>query len=84
MESTVIITEGAPVAEGVPEEANAITKNDRDRITPITGNRLREHRFQAVVPGKIWMPTNQIRAISARAHVDRELRARALQTSRGI
>ena len=50
MESTVITTEGAPVAmvEGVPEEANAITKNDRDRITPITGNRLRVHRFQAV------------------------------------
>ena len=35
MESTVIIT------EGVPEKDNAITKNDRDRITPITGNRLR-------------------------------------------
>ena len=26
MESTVIITEGAPVAEGVPEKDNAITK----------------------------------------------------------
>jgi len=36
------------------------------------------------IPGKIWMPTNQIRAISAQAHVPRELRARALQTSRGI
>jgi len=36
------------------------------------------------IPGKIWMPTNQIRAISARAHVSRELRARALQASRGI
>jgi len=29
------------------------------------------------IPGKIWMPTNQITAISARAHVFRELRARA-------
>ena len=48
MESTVTITEEAPVAEGVLEEANAITKNDRDRITPITGNRLRVHRSQAV------------------------------------
>ena len=36
------------------------------------------------IPGKIWMPTNQIRAISAGAHVPRELRARALQASRGI
>ena len=36
------------------------------------------------IPGKIWMPTNQIRAISPRAHVSRELRARALQASRGI
>jgi len=42
MESTVTITEGAPVAKGVPEEDNAITKNDRGRITPITGKRLRE------------------------------------------
>jgi len=49
MESTVTTTQGAPVAEGVPEENNnAITKNDRDRITPITGNRLLVHRFQAV------------------------------------
>ena len=29
------------------------------------------------IPGKIWMPTNQIGAVSARAHVSRELRARA-------
>jgi len=37
-----------------------------------------------LIPGKIWMPTNQIRAISAGAHVSRELRARALQASGGI
>ena len=36
------------------------------------------------IPGKIWMPTNQIRAISVGAHVSRELRARAPQASRGI
>ena len=48
MESTVTITEEAPVAEGVLEEAKAITKNDRDRITPITGYRLRVPRFQEV------------------------------------
>ena len=34
------------------------------------------------IPGKIWMPTNEIRAVSAGAHVFRELRARALQASR--
>jgi len=76
---------GAPVAEGLPEEANAIgdsRKNDRDRNTLLTGNSL--HNSRRSIPGKIWMPTNQIRAISARAHVYRELRARALQASRGI
>ena len=36
------------------------------------------------IPGKIWKSTNQIRAVSARAHVSHELRARALQASRGI
>ena len=36
------------------------------------------------VPAKIWIPTNQIRATSPRAHVSREICARALQTSRGI
>ena len=36
------------MAEGVPEEANAITKNDRDRITLITGNSLREHSSRVV------------------------------------
>ena len=36
------------------------------------------------IPGKIWMLTNQIRAVATRAHVPRELRARALQASGGI
>ena len=36
------------------------------------------------IPGKIWTPTNQIRATSPGAHASRELRARALQASRGI
>ena len=36
------------------------------------------------IPGKIWMPTNQIRAVSARARLRRELRARALTAFRGI
>ena len=36
------------------------------------------------VPGKIWMPTNQIRDMPLRAHVFRELRARAPQASRSI
>ena len=31
------------------------------------------------IPGKTWMPTNQIRAMSVRARVFRELYARALQ-----
>jgi len=36
------------------------------------------------IPGKIWVPTNQTRAISASAHASRELLARAVQASRGI
>ena len=36
------------------------------------------------IPGKICMPTNQIRAVSPAARVSRELRARAPQASRGI
>jgi len=44
-------TEGAPVAEGPPEETNAIgasKKNDRDRSTCITGKSLRVQRFRVV------------------------------------
>ena len=45
-------TEGAPVAEGLPEEANGIEdsreRNDRDRSTLTAGNSLRVHSFQAV------------------------------------
>jgi len=49
MESTT--TEGAPVAEGLSEETNAIEdsrKNDRDRNMLITGNGLRVHSFWVV------------------------------------
>ena len=43
--------EGAPVAEGLPEETNGIgdsRKNDRDRSTFITGNSLRVHSSRVV------------------------------------
>jgi len=36
------------------------------------------------IPGKIWMPTNQIRAKYAHADVSRELCARAPQASQSI
>jgi len=36
------------------------------------------------IPGKLWIPTNQIRDMSGSAHVYRELRARALQASWSI
>jgi len=44
-------TEGAPVAEGLPEETNGngnSRKNDRDRSTFITGNSLRVHSSRVV------------------------------------
>jgi len=80
-------TEGAPAAEGLPEETNAIgdsEKNDRDRSTLTTGNSLRVLSSRRSFPGKIWMLTNQIGATLARAHAYRQLRPRAIQASRGI
>ena len=78
-------TEEAPVAEGLAEEANGIRKKTTE---------TESHSSQATayaclvssrpIPGKIWILTNQISVISAGAHVSRELRARALQLSRGI
>ena len=49
MESTT--TEGALVAEGLPEETSGIgvsRKNDRDRNTLTTGNSLRVHSSRVV------------------------------------
>jgi len=72
----------------IPEEANAIgdsrKKNDRDRSTLTTGYSLRVQNSRRSIPGKIWMSTNQIRAIVARAHVYRQILARAPQASQGI
>jgi len=72
----------------IPEEANAIgdsrKKNDRDRSTLPTGYSLRVHNSRRTIPGKIWMSTNQNRAIVARAHVYRQITARAAQASQGI
>jgi len=59
-------------------------KNDRDRSTLTTGNSLRVISSRRSIPGKIWMPTNQIGSTLAGARVYRQLRARALQASRGI
>ena len=56
-------------------------ENERDRSTLIIGNSSRVHCFRVVDPGKIRMPTNQIRAMSTQARVPREVRARALQPS---
>jgi len=59
-------------------------KNDRDRNTLTVSKSIRVHSSWQSIPGKIWMPTNQIGVISARARVPRELRARAPQASQGI
>jgi len=86
MESTT--AEGAPEAEGLPEEANGI--GDSRKKTTETETRSQRATVYActvsgrLIPGKIWMSTNQIRVISARTHASRELRARAPQASRGI
>jgi len=77
-------TEDALVAEGLPEEANGLEKNDGDRSTLITGNSSRVPVSSQSIPGKIWILTNQISATSVGAHAPREFRARALQSSRSI
>jgi len=78
MKSTT--TEGAPV-RGLTRGGQRhwrLKENDRDRNTLLTGNSSRVH---SQFPANF---ANQIRAILARTSVYRELRARALQASRGI
>jgi len=76
--SVTTLTEGAPVAEALPEEADAIGDSRKKRQT------LKHTWYQEWEKWGIWMPTNQIRAMSGRAYASRESCVRALQTSRGI
>ena len=82
-------TEGAPVAKGLREETINGIGGSREKTTETEARSSLATVYACRVsewsiPGKIWMPTNQIRVVAARAHVSRELRARALQASRGI
>ena len=80
-------TEGAPVAEGLPEEANDIQAEKKTTEMETRSPSATVYACSVPllsIPGKIWKPTNQIRSIAALAHVSRELRARALQASPGI
>ena len=73
------------MAEGLPEEANAIGDSRKTTETEARPSSESVYACTAsgrMIPGKIWMPTNQIRATSARARVSCELCARALQASR--
>ena len=56
-----------------------LKKNDRDANTLTTGKSLRVLFPRRSTPGKIWNPTNQIRAIRAPARVYHEVRTRAPQ-----
>ena len=71
-------------ASGRGLKPTPLEKNDRDRNTCNAGNSLRVQSFLRSIPGKIWMPTNQMKSMSARPHVSRDLRARALQGSGSI
>ena len=79
-------TEGAPVAEDLPEETNAVGDSRKTTETE-TRSPLSTVKACTVfgwsIPAKIWIPINQITAISAPAHVTRELQVRALQASQG-
>ena len=72
--------EGAPVLEGIPEEANGIgdprKTTETDSRSPLATAYARTISRRSI-PGKIWMPTYQITAIPGGAHAFRELRARA-------
>ena len=85
MESTT--TEGAPVAEGLRKPTPLETREKkmteteaRSSLATVDACTVPGGQF----PAKIWIPTNQIRAAFLCAHVSREVRARALQASRGI
>jgi len=85
MESTT--TEEALVAEGPPEEANGIGAQEKTTETDARSILATVHACifsRRSIPGKIWIPTNQIRTQRAHAHLSRELCARAVQISRGI
>ena len=74
-------TEGAPVAEGISEESNGIEDSRKTTETEARSSLATVYACTVPgwsIPGKIWMPTNQIRDLSAGAHAPRELRARAL------
>ena len=75
------------MAEGPPEEANAIgaqAKTTETEARSILATVYACIFSRRSIPGKIWIPTNQIRALCAHAHLSRELCARAVQASRGI
>ena len=59
------MAEGLSRRRPTPLETQEIKKNDRDKSTLTTGYSLRVHSSRWWIPGKIWMPTNQIRAIVA-------------------
>ena len=78
MDSTT--TEGAPVLTGGGQrhwrlERKTTETETRSPLATVYACRVSRRS----IPGKIWMPTNQIRAISASANVSREIRARALR-----
>ena len=75
LESNTI--EGAPVLEGIPEEANGIGDPRKTTETDSRSPLATAYACRRSIPGKIWTSTNQITATPARAHVSRELRARA-------
>jgi len=85
MESTT--KERVPVAEGLPEKINAIGDSRKTTETETRSSLATVYACTVSgwsIRGIIWTPTNQIRALSARAHLSRELRARARLASRGI
>ena len=85
MESTT--KERVPVAEGLPEKTNAIGDSRKTTETETRSSLATVYACTVSwwsIRGIIWTPTNQIRALSARAHLSRELRARARLASRGI
>ena len=70
-------TEGAPVAGGLTEKTQGKKKTTETEARSPLATVYTCTVSSRSIPGKIWMPTNQITAISVRAHVFRELRARA-------
>jgi len=62
------VVEGLPEETGIGDSRKTTETESRSSLTMVYACTVSGWS----IPGKVWMPTNQIRAVSASAHVPRE------------